>query len=158
MIAFKRHSSIFTLYSEQKLPITIDQAWEFFSSPDNLAKITPAEMSFKVTSGESAAMYPGQIITYKIGILPLFTMNWVTEITHVEHRKYFVDEQRFGPYSMWHHEHIFEETDGGVLIKDKVSYKIPLGLIGVILEKMFIRRQLRGIFSYRGEVLEKMFG
>ena len=103
-------------------------------------------------------MYPGQIITYKVSILPGIKANWVTEITYVRDREYFVDEQRFGPYSMWHHEHHFEEISDGVLMKDKVSYKLPFGFLGRLVHPIIIKPQLNKIFSYRFEILEEMFG
>tara|TARA_R110000868_G_scaffold184802_1_gene426465 strand:+ start:935 stop:1426 length:492 start_codon:yes stop_codon:yes gene_type:complete len=156
-LSFKKHSGIFTLQAEQKLPISIEEAWEFFSSPKNLVKITPEHMGFKITSGEPSKMYQGQIITYQIGLLPGVKSGWVTEITHVNEPHLFVDEQRYGPYSMWHHEHSFEPTEGGVLVKDKVSYKIPFWFLGIIVEKLFIRNQLKNIFQHRNEVLNQLF-
>ena len=158
MISINRHSGIYTLEVEQFLDISLDEAWDFFSSPRNLSEITPAHMGFNITSDTSGKMYPGQIITYKIGLLPGIKSNWTTEITHVAEQKFFVDEQRFGPYAMWHHEHHFEKKDNGVLMRDKVSYKIPLGFIGHLIHSFFIRRQLLKIFSYRVETLNSLFG
>lgn len=158
MVTFKKHSGIYTLLVTQSLPIRLDDAWAFFSSPKNLEKITPSHMGFQITSGEPPQMYKGQLITYKVAPLPGIRTNWVTEITHVEHNKFFVDEQRFGPYSMWHHEHHFEETGNGVLMTDKVSYKIPFGILGHIAQLLFVKKQLKGIFEYRIAVLEEKFG
>lgn len=158
MIEFSKHSGIYTLRVMQQLPIGLPDAWDFFSSPINLEKITPSHMGFKVTSGMPDKMYPGQIITYKVSPLKGIKTNWVTEITHVEHQKFFVDEQRFGPYSMWHHEHHFEEMNGGILMTDKVSYKIPFGFLGQIAQILFVKRQLKKVFEYRIKVLEAMFG
>lgn len=158
MVEIKKHSGIYTLTVMQQLPIGLSEAWDFFSSPKNLEKITPEHMGFKITSGEPESMYPGQIITYKVAPLPGIKASWVTEITHVEKGKFFVDEQRFGPYSMWHHEHHFVENEKGVLMTDKVSYKIPFGFLGHIAQWLFVRRQLRGIFEYRIKVLEEKFG
>lgn len=115
-------------------------------------------MGFKITSGEPDKMYPGQIISYKVAPLPGIKTNWVTEITHVKDGKFFVDEQRFGPYSMWHHEHHFEEEPDGILMTDKVSYKIPFGFLGQIAQSLFIKKQLKGIFEYRVKVLDETFG
>ena len=158
MLSFRKHSGIFTLEARQELAISIEEAWDFFSSPKNLVKITPEHMGFKITSGNPAKMYEGQMITYSVGLLPGVRSAWVTEITHVDEPKMFVDEQRFGPYSMWHHEHFFESLpNGGVLMKDKVSYKIPYGPLGIMVEMLFIRNQLRNIFSYREVVLNKLF-
>ncbi|MEQ9466815.1 MAG: SRPBCC family protein [Ekhidna sp.] len=158
MVEIKKHSGIYTLTVMQQLPIGLSEAWDFFSSPKNLEKITPDHMGFKITSGEPGSMYPGQIISYKVSPLPGIKTSWVTEITHVEEGKFFVDEQRFGPYSMWHHEHHFEENEKGVMMTDKVSYKIPFGFLGHIAQRLFVGRQLRGIFEYRVKVLEEKFG
>lgn len=156
MITFKTHSGIHTLEVVQYLEISLDQAWDFFSSPGNLPKITPEHMDFTITSGTPAKMYPGQIITYKVSPFPGFKTSWVTEITQVREHCFFVDEQRFGPYRMWHHEHHFEVQDGGVRMTDRVSYKLPLGLFGRIANAVFVRKQLKGIFEYRIAAMEKM--
>ena len=115
-------------------------------------------MEFKTTSGDPTKMYEGQMITYSVGLLPGVRSGWVTEITHVDEPNMFVDEQRFGPYSMWYHEHTFESLDsGGVLTIDKVSYKIPFGPLGILVEKFFIRNQLKNIFSHREKFLNQLF-
>lgn len=157
MIEFSKHSGIYTLTVMQKLPIRLAEAWDFFSSPTNLEKITPPHMGFKITSGKSKEMYPGQIISYIVAALPGIKTNWVTEITHVDDQKFFVDEQRFGPYRMWHHEHHFEEKEGGIVMIDIVSYKIPLGFLGYIAHFLLVKKQLKGIFEYRQKVLDEMF-
>ena len=158
MISIRKHSGIFTLEVSQELPIRIDKAWEFFSSPGNLSKITPDHMGFTITSGKAGQMYPGQIITYVIGLFPGIRSSWVTEITHVKEKEFFVDEQRFGPYSMWHHEHHFQEMGNKTLMTDKVSYKIPFGFIGNLLHPVFIKPRLKKIFEYRKEQLRQKFG
>ena len=114
-------------------------------------------MGFRITSGEPKKMYPGQIISYQVGILPGLKSNWVTEITHIGKFKYFVDEQRFGPYKMWHHEHHFEQTSIGTRMIDIVSYKLPFGFIGRIAHTLFVKKQLNAIFSYRYEKLNALF-
>lgn len=157
MIKFSSHSGIHTLETEQHLPISIEQAWNFFSSPSNLAKITPDQMGFVITSPETRRAYPGQIITYNVGVLPFVRLNWVTEITQVKEGHYFIDEQRFGPYSMWHHEHHFIESEQGILMYDKVSYKLPLGPLGHIAHRLFVKRQLKQIFGYRFKILKDLF-
>lgn len=157
-ISIRKHSGIYTLTVKQALPITLDEAWEFFSSPVNLSRITPAGMGFKITSGEPPVMYRGQIITYKIGLLPRIKTNWVTEITQVGEGKYFVDEQRFGPYKMWHHAHHFEPTDDGVIMTDNISYKLPFGIFGHLAHPLLVKPKLLEIFAYRLDVLEKLFG
>lgn len=158
MIHFKKHSGIYTLSTEQILNVPLDEAWDFFSSPENLQKITPAHMGFQITSEVDKKAYAGQIITYKVGILPGIKSSWVTEITQVKENEFFIDEQRFGPYAMWHHEHWFEALpDGKTLMKDKISYKIPFGFLGHIAQSIFIKRQLKGIFEHRYKTLEKLF-
>lgn len=157
MIQLRHHSGVHTLASEQFLPMSVDEAWDFFSSPRNLTKITPAYMGFNITSQLVGKIYAGQIITYKIALSPRIPASWVTEITHVKEGEYFIDEQRYGPYSMWHHEHRFTAVDGGVLVSDKVIYKVPLGPIGEIVDRVYIRKQLKGIFEYREKALDEMF-
>lgn len=157
MIRFSRHSGIYTLVIMQELEMGLPEAWDFFSTPINLEKITPPHMGFKITSGVAEQMYPGQIISYKVFPIPGIRTNWVTEITHVEPGRFFVDEQRFGPYRMWHHEHHFKETEKGVLVTDKVSYKIPFGLLGRLAQFLLVKRQLNNIFEYRIQKLEEKF-
>ena len=157
MVIFQSHSGIHTLEVRQFINCSMDEAWLFFSSPGNLSKITPSHMGFQITSGTPAKMAPGQIITYRVSPFPGFTTNWVTEITHVSEGKYFVDEQRFGPYRMWHHEHHFEAQGEGVLMTDRVSYKLPFGWLGKLAHALFVKRQLQQIFAFREEFLDKMF-
>lgn len=158
MITLRSHAGIFTLEVKQALPISLEEAWAFFSSPENLAKITPSHMGFRITSGTPERMFPGQIITYKVSPFKGFTTSWVTEITQVCDRKFFIDQQRFGPYRMWHHEHHFEEQDGGVLMTDRVSYKLPFGFFGEIAHWLFVKKQLHKIFAYREQALRSLFG
>ena len=158
MISFKKHSGIYTLTAEQTVDVSLDKAWNFFSSPENLEKITPKHMGFKITSRVDKKAYAGQIITYKVAVLPGIKTNWVTEITKVKDKDFFIDEQRFGPYKMWHHEHWFEElSNGKTLMKDKISYKIPFGFLGHLAQKFFIKKQLKMIFEHRFVTLEKLF-
>ena len=157
MVSIHSHSGIYTLQTQYLLKISLKEAWNFFSSPENLSKITPEHMGFRITSGIPAKMYPGQIITYKVSPFPGFQTNWVTEITQVAEGSFFVDEQRFGPYRMWHHEHHFEARGDGVLMTDRVSYKLPLGILGRLAHLLFIKNQLKQIFDFRGKILDKMF-
>ncbi|MBK8193909.1 MAG: SRPBCC family protein [Lewinellaceae bacterium] len=152
--------AVYTLRRTQRLPITPEQAWAFFSSPVNLKEITPPYMGFHVTSDPAflSKMYPGQVITYTVTPLLGIPLFWMTEITHVEEGRYFVDEQRVGPYSIWHHQHHFTAIPGGVEMTDLVHYKIPLGLLGNLANSLFVRRQLEAIFSFRWKKLEEMFG
>lgn len=155
---FKKHSGIYTLEVQQHLPISLEQAWDFFSHPANLEKITPRNMSFRITSSLRDKIYSGQIITYTIGILPFYKTAWVTEITHIKELSYFIDEQRIGPYKMWHHEHIFEVDSGGVLMTDKVSFALPFPFLGHIVYYLSVKNQLKKIFTYRKEALIEVFG
>ena len=148
-----------TIETEQDLPIDIQTAWEFFSSPENLKKITPKHLGFVITSKHSdEKMYPGMIITYRIKPILGFPIKWATEITHVRETEYFIDEQRFGPYKFWHHKHKFIKTETGIKMIDTVNYKLPLGFIGRIINKLFVKKQLKEIFDYRYKVLEERFG
>lgn len=150
---------IYTLTKKQFLPITLDEAWAFFSTPINLKKITPEYMGFNIlTDLGDGKMYPGQIIHYIVTPVLGIPMRWTTEITHVIDRKYFVDEQRFGPYSFWHHQHWFREVDGGVEMTDIVNYGIPLGFLGQIANTIFVQSKLQEIFEYREKVTNEMFG
>lgn len=157
MIQFKKHSGIYTLEATQVLQTTMKSAWDLLSDPSNLAKITPPEMGFVITSGEPVSMYQGQIITYKVTPFAGIKSNWVTEITQVLKGSYFVDEQRFGPYKMWHHEHHIYPHEKGVLMKDKISYKLPMGFIGRLFHPILVKPQLMKIFTYRENVLNEMF-
>jgi ligand-binding SRPBCC domain-containing protein len=150
----------YALKFDQKIPVSVNEAWDFFSSPLNLSKITPARMKFVITSDYTpqTKMYAGMIITYKVSPLLGISLNWVTEITHVQEKQYFVDEQRFGPYSLWHHQHHFKEIEGGVHMTDLLHYAIPYGFIGRATNKLVIGKQLQTIFSYREKAIEQIFG
>ena len=151
-------SKVYSIKTVQLLKISMEEAWDFFGSPKNLQKITPSQLGFKIISkhhGEK--MYPGQIIEYKVSPVLGVPLYWMTEITHVEEKKYFIDEQRFGPYSLWHHQHHFKEVDGGVEMTDIVHYKLPLWFLGDIAHFLFVKQQLKGIFDYRYKVVEEMF-
>ncbi|HRN79761.1 MAG TPA: SRPBCC family protein [Ferruginibacter sp.] len=143
----------------QKIPATMSAVWDFMSSPMNLKDITPSYMNFTVTnqSGQGK-MYPGMIITYTVSPLMGIPLNWMTEITHVKEMEYFVDEQRSGPYKLWHHQHKIEPIEGGVLMTDIVTYAPPLGMLGQLANTLFIRRQLESIFEFRRLAVEKKFG
>lgn len=145
---------------EQKIPISIDEAWQFFSSPVNLAKITPVGMKFEITSRYSPdqKMYSGMIISYKISPFAGYTTNWMTEITHIKHHQYFVDDQRIGPYALWHHEHHFNEIVGGILMTDILNYAIPFGVFGQIANAVFVGKEVKRIFEYRSSKIIDLFG
>jgi ligand-binding SRPBCC domain-containing protein len=151
--------SVYTLKRKQTLPISLEHAWDFFSSPNNLSKITPEYLKFKVLSDREfmQKMYAGQVITYTVRPLLNIPLFWMTEITHVEDHQFFVDEQRVGPYTLWHHQHHFMAVEGGVEMTDLVHYRLPLGFLGDIAHALFIKNQLKGIFDYRYKVLEDYF-
>lgn len=146
------------LEQRQFLPVSLDLAWSFFSTPTNLNEITPPDLGFRITSPPEPTMYPGQIITYRIRIAPCIWVPWVTEIKHVEPMRAFVDEQRFGPYAFWFHRHHFEAKDHGVMMTDVVHYALPFGPLGSIAHACFVRRKLNWIFSYRKQLLADRFG
>jgi len=149
---------IYTLHKKQNLPITIDQAWEFLSDPKNLKTITPPYMGFNILSGAERPMFAGQIIQYIVTSVMGIKTKWVTEITHVEHKRYFVDEQRFGPYALWHHKHFIKKIDGGIEMEDIIDYKIPFGILGQLAHPVLVKPKLEEIFNYRTKKLEELFG
>lgn len=156
-IEIQQNSGVYILTATQLLPVTIKDAWEFFSSPKNLQAITPANVNFNITSGAEGKVYEGKMITYKIQLLTFIKNNWVTEITIIDDEKLFVDEQRSGPYTIWHHEHHFEETDNGVMMKDIVTYKLPLGFLGRLFAGRIIKNKLKEIFEFRYNTLHQRF-
>lgn len=141
----------------QFVPASLDVVWDFFSSPANLSKITPPEMGFLITSPENSEMYPGMFITYKVSPALGIKLNWVTEITQVDHMKFFIDEQRHGPYSTWHHEHHFKEVNGGVEMRDILYYKVPFGIFGKLADLVFVRKKVQEIFRFREKKIEELF-
>lgn len=149
---------LYQLCSTQVLPISKQEAWDFLSSPKNLKVITPDHMGFHILSGADKPMFPGQIIQYIVKPFPFFHTKWVTEITHVSNGEYFVDEQRFGPYALWHHKHFLKEVEGGVLMEDIIDYKLPFGILGQLAYPFIVKKQLQEIFKYREQKLIELFG
>ena len=150
--------AVYQFYREQELKATKNEVWDFIKNPKNLKHITPDYMGFQVTSKDRGdVMYPGMIISYKVSPLLGIKMTWVTEITHVEEGDFFVDEQRKGPYKMWHHEHQLIETENGVLMTDLITYEPPMGFLGAIANNLFIKSQLNEIFDYRRKVMDNKF-
>ncbi|WP_242086344.1 SRPBCC family protein [Aestuariivivens sediminis] len=149
---------LFKLHRKQKLPISVEQAWNFLSDPNNLKTITPDYMGFHILSGADRAMYAGQIIEYMVTPILGIKTKWVTEITHVIPHRYFVDEQRFGPYSLWHHKHFINPIEGGVEMEDIIDYKLPFGILGQWAHPLLVRPKLEEIFNYRTKKLEDLFG
>jgi len=149
---------IFKLKYSQKLPINLNEAWDFLSSPNNLELITPKSMDFNITDWDKKKAYPGQIIQYTVKPLLGIKINWVTEITQIRDKEFFIDEQRFGPYTFWHHKHFIKEIEGGVIMEDVIHYKPPFVIIGVLLNFLFINSKLNTIFKHRELELIKTFG
>lgn len=149
---------IYTLHKKQSLPISVNEAWDFLSSPKNLKTITPDYMGFNILSGADREMYAGQIIQYIVTPVLGIKTKWVTEITHCVDKKYFVDEQRFGPYALWHHKHFIKEIEGGVEMEDIIDYKVPFGILGQLVHPILVKPKLEEIFNYRTQKLEELFG
>lgn len=151
--------AVHSFKTTQTIPINLEKAWDFFSSPANLQVITPASMGFRVISNyHGTKMYPGQIIEYKVKPLLNISLYWMTEITHVKEGIFFIDEQRFGPYSLWHHQHHFKQTEGGVEMIDIVHYKIPGWWLGDIINELYVKNELKRVFDYRFRKIEELFG
>lgn len=149
---------IYTLHKTQKLPISVDEVWEFLSDPKNLKIITPAKMSFDIISGADRPIYAGQILQYKVTPMMGIRTKWVSEIKSIVPKKYFVDEQLYGPYSLWHHKHFIREIEGGVEMEDIIDYKIPLGILGQMIHPLLVKPRLEEIFNYRQKKLVELFG
>ncbi len=150
-------SKIYKLHRVQLLRTSLDEAWQFFSSPKNLQAITPASMKFKITDTYGEQMYAGQLIEYRVRPLLGIPLYWMTEITHVKDKEYFVDEQRFGPYKLWHHQHHFKEVDHGVEMTDLLHYKIPYYFLGDVANRFLVQKKVAQIFDYRERKIEEMY-
>ena len=152
--------AFYQFHSAQKINTSIDEIWDFISSPTNLKEITPDYMGFDImnTKQLSEKMYEGMIIGYKVSPILGLKTTWVTEITHIRNKEFFIDEQRMGPYTMWHHQHLIRPIENGVLMTDIVSYQPPFGVIGAIANKLVIQSKLKQIFNYRTAALDKKFG
>lgn len=147
-----------TLKSTQFLPISMEVAWNFFSSPRNLNEITPEDMTFNITSEIPEKMYEGLIIIYKVAPMFNIPLTWVTEITHISEYHYFIDEQRKGPYRLWHHEHHFETVEGGVQMTDILHYDVGKGPFGRIASWLLVDKRVKDIFEFREQKLRELFG
>jgi ligand-binding SRPBCC domain-containing protein len=151
-------SKVYSLQKIQFIPEKIEKVWDFFSSPKNLKDITPPHLRFHILSDNEDKMYAGQIVEYIVKPLLGIPLYWMTEITHIEPMKYFIDEQRFGPYSFWHHQHHFKEVHNGIEMTDIVHYKIPFWFLGDVANSLIVKNQLKKIFDFRKEVTDKTFG
>lgn len=150
--------SLHRLSATQRLPITVEEAWSFFSDPRNLSVITPPEMGFEIMGDIPQQMHAGMIVRYRVRPIANLPMTWVTEITHVVEGRMFVDEQRFGPYRFWHHQHHFAAIPGGVEMRDIVHYDVGFGPIGDVIDALVVRARIQGIFGFRERVLAQRFG
>ena len=148
----------YLIEAEQYLSTSPEEAWSFLSDPSNLSKITPPNMKFEILEGADLPMFAGQMIHYKVSPFKGFRMHWITEITQVSHGEYFIDEQRAGPYKMWHHQHRILPVDGGICMVDIVNYQLPFGVLGSLMHAATVSSQLRNIFKFREAALKKRFG
>ncbi len=149
----------YSIHTIQRIPSSIAEVWNFFSDPGNLRQITPSSMQFRVTSQHHGnRIYAGQIIEYRVKPLFGIPVYWMTEITHVVDQSYFIDEQRFGPYRLWHHQHHFRAIEGGVEMKDIVHYRNPLGVLGNWANALFVQKKLNNIFQFRFQKVQELFG
>jgi len=146
------------LHREQVIPAPLERVWDYFANPSNLNELTPPDMKFEIIAGGDDRMYAGQMIEYRVEFVHGLRSLWLTEIAHVEEGRYFVDEQRVGPYRFWHHEHHFELLEAGVRMTDKVTYAAPFGMLGDIVTALWIRRRLDEIFDYRYRKVVELFG
>lgn len=146
-----------TIKTQQKLPISLEETWEFLTNPSNLKLLTPEELKMTVLYGNERNIYPGQLIEYSLEPLPFYKTNWVTHITQVKELDYFVDEQMYGPYATWHHKHFVKAIPGGTLMEDVVHYRLPFGILGKIGLPL-VKSKLEEIFRFRESALIKHFG
>lgn len=149
---------LYQFSSKQELPISLDEAWQFLTDARNLKLLTPPEMDMTVLYGTERGMYAGQLIEYSVKPLPFFRTNWVTHITQVKEKEYFVDEQMYGPYTTWHHKHFVTEIPGGTLMEDVIHYRLPLGPLGKIAHSLLVKKKLEEIFRFRESALINKFG
>lgn len=148
---------VYKIESVQTINASIEECWDFFSSPKNLQTITLDTMSFEIQDFDGKRMYPGQVITYTLKPLLGIKINWMTIITVSKENDYFVDEQRFGPYALWHHKHFFEATEKGTKMTDVVHYALPFGFLGQMANYFMVKNKLKDIFAYRYSKIEQLF-
>jgi ligand-binding SRPBCC domain-containing protein len=148
---------MFQIKTKQIIKTDIQTCWDFFSSPKNLNIITPPSMGFIVKTELPDKMYEGLMIEYTVKPLFNIPMNWITEIKTVKNHEFFIDEQRKGPYKIWHHEHHFKETKEGIEMTDIVSYELPLGFLGKIAHPLVVKNKLKQVFDYRYEKVNELF-
>ncbi len=149
---------VYRLQRTQNLPVSLETAWEFLCRPEHLRDLTPPGVGLTVTSELPDRVYPGLIITYRLKLNKMLYFNWVTEITQAEPLRYFIDEQRSGPYRFWHHEHRLRSTEQGVEMTDLIHYALPFGFLGRMVHAAIVKNQLNAIFDYRRKALSERFG
>lgn len=148
---------IYQLTRRQIIPASLDQVWEYFSTPANLNEITPPDLHFEILFGGDEDMYQGQLMAYKIQLLPFLKSSWLTEITQVRKPNYFADQQRLGPYRFWLHEHHFQIVEGGLEMRDRVTYQLPFGPLGDLVHALWVGPRLQGIFDFRARKVAEIF-
>ena len=148
---------MYQLKRTQLIKSDLKTCWEFFSSPQNLKESTPPYMGFDIKVSLPKEMYEGLMIAYTVRPLFSIPMTWITEIKTVKENQFFVDEQRKGPYTIWHHEHHFKETPEGVEMTDIVTYVLPLGFLGRLVHPFIVKPKLDEIFAYRFKRVEEIF-
>ncbi len=151
-------ANFFKIDETNRIPISVDRAWNFFSRPQNLLRITPPSMKLEITSEVPETIYAGMIISYRLTPFPGIRMQWLTEITSVVEEMMFIDEQRLGPYRLWHHQHFFKDINGGIEMRDIVHYALPYGFFGKMAHRFYVRHQLEKIFAYRRSAIKRLFG
>jgi ligand-binding SRPBCC domain-containing protein len=148
---------IYQLKRNQIIPASLEEVWGYFSRPENLNEITPPDLKFQILFGGDQPMYQGQLMAYKIQLFPLIRTTWLTEITQVQEPTYFADQQRLGPYRFWLHEHTFQVSEGGVEMRDLVTYQLPLGPLGRLTHFLLVGPRLKDIFDFRAKKVAKIF-
>lgn len=148
---------VYTFTYETKLKGSLDTVWDFFSHPKNLDKITPPDLAFRTIGEVPDRAYAGLILHHIVRPLFNIPMRWVTEITHCNAPQMFVDEQRSGPYAMWHHQHHFAAEGEYVRMRDIVTYRIGYGVFDCLINPLVVRPKIQSIFSYRDRIITDIF-
>lgn len=154
----ERTLKIYQISRKQLLPVSLEDAWSFFADASNLQRLTPPEMKMEPAEKSPTEIYPGMIAVYKVRPLFRIPITWVTEITQVQSMEYFVDEQRFGPFKFWHHEHRLQQTEEGVEVTDLLYYAMPFSFVGKLIHAKMVRPKLQELFVYRQKQLKNLFG
>ena len=149
---------VYTFEREMLIPVSVNEAWSFFSDPCNLKTITPLDLNFKILSKNlPEKVYSGLLIDYFVSPFPGIKTRWVTEIKEVNEPYFFIDEQKEGSYALWKHKHSFEKTADGTLMKDEIEYSIPFSVLGIIAHALFVKRKIKNIFDYRSKIISELF-